>query len=175
MIRAVSKTVEVDFLLDKGEKDMSTKNVITILVLIFIIFLFYWVLNKKTGRYSKESSYKEIEPENIILTLPPTYPYLSQYAGDYTIEVVGDSSSDVVEVYVLQENGSAKWMRIENDGRDKADIKSEKFGTWSAKSQKIRISIQGKISTINEDYIFKYGRFVNADPALSNRFLKRTK
>jgi hypothetical protein len=163
----ISKTVEFDFLLDKGEKDMSTKDVVTILVPVVIIILLYWALNMETKR--------ALEPETIIATEPPSNPYLSKYAGGYTIEKVGVSSSDVSEVYILHENGKAKWMRIENDGRGNVDIKSEKFGIWSAKSQMIRISIQGKISIINEDYIVIDGRFVNADPALSSRFLKRTK
>lgn len=150
---------------------MKHKWTIFGLVIIVIIFILKVLNSNNSSEYPIQSNDNQ-ESKQIY---KPSNPYLSKYAGGYTVNILVGSTSNVAEVYVLYESGNAKWMWLEDDGYGGAKKVSEKTGSWTAEKNKISISIQGKIGTINEDYIFKDGRFVNADPALSNRFLKRTK
>jgi len=65
----------------------------------------------------------------------PSNPYLSKYAGEYIIKVLGISIRNIAEVYILHENGSAKWMLLEDHGLGGVKKVSEKTGTWAAEKK----------------------------------------
>lgn len=64
-------------------------------------------------------------------------PHLND--GGYTIEVDGLSPLDDVEAYTLADNGEAKWLWIESDGKGGANLKSKKTGRWTATENKISL------------------------------------
>jgi hypothetical protein len=87
---------------------------------------------------------------------------LGKYAGTYEIEVAGPRMDDI-EMYVLNDDGSALWYWYS----ESASLKihgSEKYGTWRVNGEVISITIQGNAGIINEQY--KY--FRNGD-----RYLKK--
>lgn len=95
-----------------------------------------------------------------------------KFAGGYTIEIRGVSSTQDIEVYALNENGSASWLWLENDGKGGVDIKTKKTGTWTASENGISINIQGKSGIINETYELKKNVLTNTQ--LPKRYLKKT-
>ena len=99
-------------------------------------------------------------------------PYLTKYAGGYTVEVSSMPPDAQVEAYILHKSGKAKWMLLTNDGRGNAKIKSEKTGQWTAEENKIMITIQGNTGDLSEDFVYKNGRFV--DTLTGERYLKKT-
>ena len=97
-------------------------------------------------------------------------PYIKEYSGGYTIEIKGVNSDDVIEVYILSDNGKAKWLWIENENGE-AITKSKKTGSWNAIENKIEININGNTGLITEEYILINNVFVNT---LSDiRYLKK--
>lgn len=96
--------------------------------------------------------------------------YLDKYSGGYTVELENISSNDAFEVYILKNNGEAKWMYIKNDGNGNADIESEKSGNWTASEINISITCEGNSGPITEDFKLKDGRFY--DTLTGERYLK---
>lgn len=144
-------------------------NKITLLTLIFILTLMFngCSTGYKPKDQSSQSSSSEVDN-----------PYLKKYTGGYTVEIKGISVTKIdgiTEVYVLAQNGLAKWMQVKNDGRGGTSVESEESGTWTATETKISITtktltIYGKSETVTEEYILQNGTFVFT---LSNdRYLK---
>jgi len=102
----------------------------------------------------------------------PTNPYLSKYAGGYTVQVLGVSTPSDAEAFILHENGNAKWMWLKDDGHGGAKKVSEKTGTWIAEENKIIISIDGNTGTITEVFVMKRGIFTET---MRKRYLERTR
>jgi hypothetical protein len=134
-----------------------------IIVILIIVLINIWQTGEEKNKTSIKSDDKIIQGNNI---------YLSKYAGGYTIEVSGVSSTENAEVYVLHKRGTAKWMYIENDGYGNASVKSEKLGKWTADSGKISITIIGNYGKIKDVYVLRQGKFVSTD--FNDRYLKRT-
>lgn len=95
--------------------------------------------------------------------------FLSEYAGEYTVEVDGYSDTDK-ESYVLRKNGTATWMLIVPDASQGERKASEKYGTWTATEGNIVISIQGNTGTITEEFDYRNDRFRSTISA--GRYLK---
>ena len=102
----------------------------------------------------------------------PNNPYLTSYAGGYTIEVKGLGNTGDVELYVLADNGKAQWMLLKTAGRAEPEIMTRKYGTWTAKDSYMKISIDGSTGQLIEEYEMKGGVFYNKES--SDRYLKRT-
>jgi len=137
---------------------------ITNIALISIFLLVFLNCSNENKTKNKSLKTTNIETAN---------PYLKKYASGYTIEVKGVKSPNDVEAYALTENGEAKWLWIENDGKGGAVIKQKKTGTWTATETKISIKIQGNSGPITEEYILRNGIFVNS--INSERYLKISK
>ena len=93
-------------------------------------------------------------------------PYLEKYAGGYTIEVKGYPGKSDAELYVLHQNGKAKWMFIEIDSKGQTNIMSEKLGNWTTSENKITITIKGNTGDLVEEYNLINGIFVYGDRSL---------
>ncbi len=100
---------------------------------------------------------------------PTTNPNLQKFAGGYIVEVKGIPDTNEGEIYVLHQNGSAKWMWIFVQSNGATDVKSEKTGTWEAAEDRITIRIKGNSGNIVETYSLVGGKLVYGD-----RSLKRT-
>ena len=96
-------------------------------------------------------------------------PFMQKYAGGYIVEVNGVPNTDEGELYVLHQNGSAKWLWISVLSNGSTQVKSEKTGIWEATQNKITITIKGNTGNIVETYSLVGDKFVNGD-----RSLKRT-
>ncbi|MEO5912255.1 MAG: hypothetical protein ABIP95_15310 [Pelobium sp.] len=99
--------------------------------------------------------------------------YLTKYSGGYTVELDNVSSNNSAEVYILKNDGTAKWMYIKNDGNGGAEIDSEKLGEWKATETNITITCEGNSGPITEDFKLKDGRFY--DTLTGERYLKLKK
>ena len=111
--------------------------------------------------------------QNPTPTTPTTQtpnPYMEKFAGGYIVEMKGIPNTNEGEIYVLHQNGSAKWMWITVRSNGATDVKSEKTGTWEAAEDRITIRIKGNTGSIVETYSLVGGKLVYGD-----RSLKRTK
>ena len=122
------------------------KNLFVISMLSF--FMFSSCNNNKTKPVT--SSKENVVTNNV---------YLDKYAGGYQVDVNNISSNNDAEVYVLRNDGSAKWMYILNDGNGGAKIQSEKNGNWTASENNITITINGNSGSIIEEFDLKNGEF----------------
>jgi len=98
-------------------------------------------------------------------------PYLSKYAGGYTVEVIGYTGTDI-ESFVLRKDGTATWMHIVPDAAKGARTDSKKYGTWKASEGKIVISIKGNTGTVTEEFNYRNEKFRSTISA--GRYLKPT-
>lgn len=96
--------------------------------------------------------------------------YTAKYAGGYTVELEGVNSDDAAEIYILRNDGSAKWIYLKNDGTEGGKIESEKSGNWSATDKSISITCEGNSGPITENFEIKNGVFY--DTMSGDRFLK---
>jgi len=133
---------------------MSNKNIIPAVIFVLILLM------------SCDSNNSDVNNKS-------NNKYFVEYAGGYTIEIIGYSSNDEAELYVLHLNGKAKWMLISNDRSGKAKIMSEKSGSWTADEGRMKITIQGNTGPIVEEYLLKNGKFVNT--ISEDRYLQRTR
>lgn len=98
---------------------------------------------------------------------PEVNPFMQQYAGGYIVEVNGISNEESGEIYVLHENGNAKWMWIKIKPGGQTEVQSEKSGSWTATQDNISITIDGNTGIIIEQYKLINNRFVSGDRYLS--------
>jgi hypothetical protein len=159
---------------------MKRKDVITLIVTVIILSMISYVTFFKESE--RTAPIKEAAPEPVVAPTPaaeekPTNPHLSKYAGGYTVRVLTKETPGVAEVYILNENGNAKWMWLEDDGTGGVKKVSEKTGTWTAEKNKISISIQGNSGLLKEEFTWwrppggKRGYFINKQ---TQRFIERT-
>lgn len=99
--------------------------------------------------------------------------YLSESSGGYTIEISGLPTTRDVELYVLADNGKAQWMHLKTNGAREPEVRSRKYGTWTARKSYIQITIDGSTGQLVEEYEMSNGVFYNKESA--ERYLKRTK
>lgn len=98
---------------------------------------------------------------------PEVNPLKQQYAGGYIVEVNGISNEESGEIYVLHENGNAKWMWLKVKPGGQTEVQSEKSGSWTATQDNISITIDGNTGPIIEQYKLINNRFVSGDRYLS--------
>lgn len=92
-------------------------------------------------------------------------PFMLKYSGGYIVEVKGVPNTDEGELFVLHQNGQAKWLWIEVQN-GQSEIKSEKTGSWTATEDKITITINGNSGLITETYNLIEDKFINGDRSL---------
>lgn len=114
------------------------------------LIIIYSCESTKTNTHvsSKDSSVENINNQ-----------YIEEYAGGYQVEVKNVSSHNSTEIYILRNDGSAKWMYILNDGNGGANVDSEKEGKWEATKNSITIEIKGNTGLITERFDLKNGEF----------------
>lgn len=93
-------------------------------------------------------------------------PYITQYEGGYMVEVRGISNQTDAELYVLHDSGAAKWMWIKVQN-GQTQILSEKWGSWTAAINSIKITIKGNTGDLVEQFNLVNGKFVNGDRSLT--------
>ncbi|MGV3585856.1 MAG: hypothetical protein ACO1OF_02545 [Adhaeribacter sp.] len=95
--------------------------------------------------------------------------YTSKYAGGYTIELDNVPSSGVAEAYILNQDGTAKWLYIRETSGG-AEVESKKTGVWSATESTIKVTFEGKTDPyIETTYQLKEGKFYDE---FTGRYLK---
>ena len=155
---------------------MKRKNVITrastIVPIIVILIIISMVVYVAFFKDNKRMAPVQTEDPTPTAVEKPVNPYLSKYAGEYTIEVLGIFVPNMAEVYILNGNGNAKWMLLEDDGPGGVKKVSEKTGTWTAEKNKISINIRRNTGMIKEEFIMKRGIF---KAATTKRYLEPTK
>lgn len=113
------------------------------------------------GLYEEEAYVKQRRKDSL----------MQKHAGNYKIEVIGLSSKDAVEVYLLKEDGDADWLWVYDiAGTRKIDDRSD--GWWSMKDSTITISIRGNSGIMEEVYKLDGEYFRNVD--IKKRFLVKT-
>ena len=155
---------------------MKRKNVITrastIVPRIVILIILTMVVYVGFFKDSERTAPVQTVPQTPTADEKPSNPYLSKYAGEYIIKVLGIFVPNIAEVYILHENGNAKWMWLEDDGPGGVKKVSEKTGTWTAEKNKISINIRGNTGMIKEEFIMKRGIF---KAATTKKYLEPTK
>lgn len=155
---------------------MKRKNVITrastIVPIIVILIILTMLVYVGFFKDSERTAPVQTVPQTPTTDEKPSNPYLSKYAGEYIIKVFGISIRNIAEVYILHENGNAKWMLLEDDGPGGIKKVSEKTGIWIAEENKIIISMDGNTGTKTEEFIMKRGIFTET---MGKRYLERTK
>jgi len=155
---------------------MKRKNVITrastIVPIIVILILLTMVVYVGFFRDSERTASVQTVPQTPAADEKPSGSYLSKYAGEYIIKFSGITIRNIAEVYILHENGNAKWMLFEDHGIGGVEKVSEKTGTWIAEKNKISINIRRNKEMIKDEFILKRGIF---RAATTNRYLKPTK
>lgn len=131
------------------------KNLFIIkLSLTLNVILFISCQNVETNR--------DISTENNINMKDSNNIYIDKYAGGYKVEVKNIYSNTTAEVYILRNDGSAKWMYIINDRNGGADVKSEKIGNWNATENSITINVNGNTGVITEEFKLINGEFYDS-------------
>ena len=121
---------------------------------------------------------KDTTPISKPATIEENNPYLTKYAGGYTVEINGLNVSEIddyAEFYILASNGKAKWMMVKKDGQGNVVPKDEQSGTWTATETLIRItaSMGTKDTESTEEFELMNGKFINIQTELNVPLAKR--
>jgi len=89
----------------------------------------------------------------------------TKHAGNYIVNVSDTNSIEFAEIYVLSDDGNAKWMWVYNPYSKKPTVDQTKNGVWSIIDDELIISIENSKET--------YENFngVRREKSLTKRFL----